>query len=111
MGAAGMSPYLADLNNPALHDQAMGMLAQETNDALGGMDPKVLAQALEQMRQLKPQDLLQLLMLLDPAFESLRAETRFQRLQERARSHRQAERQRLEEYRQQGLVPRRAPGS
>ncbi|MFO1375764.1 MAG: winged helix-turn-helix domain-containing protein [Steroidobacteraceae bacterium] len=51
------------------------------------------------------------LLLLDPAFESLRAETRFQRLQERARSHRQAERQRLEEYRQQGLVPRRAPGS
>jgi hypothetical protein len=73
MGAAGMSPYLADLNNPALRDQAMGLLAQETNDALGGMDPKVLTQALEQMRQLKPQDLLQLLMLLDPELQQMLA--------------------------------------
>ena len=85
-------------------------MPQATALALRGDRSGALAvlEAAERRRHLH--DKLWLPILLDPAFEPLRADPRFQRLHERARTHARAERQRLERYRQQGLVPRRGSG-
>ncbi|MFO0726569.1 MAG: hypothetical protein U1E65_22475 [Myxococcota bacterium] len=69
MGQSALNQYLTDLQNPALHDQALGQLSQEMNDSLGGMDPAKLRDALSQMQQMAPADLMKLLALLDPELQ------------------------------------------
>jgi hypothetical protein len=106
LALAGMEREVTELRRaPVWTDMPQATALALRGDRSGAL---AVLEAAERGRHLH--DKLWLPILLDPAFEPLRADPRFQRLHERARTHARAERQRLERYRQQGLVPRRGSG-
>jgi len=71
-GADVLGSLIGDLNGP-FGDQAMTLLAQEMNEALG-KDPQKTAQAMQQLKLMQMQQLMMLLSLLDPEVqEAIRA--------------------------------------